>query len=287
MKHIRYIRFSGYLGNNLFQYAFGVYLRDVKGFDVVFLNSKGGKVVEGAITKFNCILGDPNHSLSEVKVFKFYCGVFYRFFRKVFQHFYWLSNCFVIERNLLNDKNGFKYKYYDGYWQDIRYVLPIASELIRHLTLKDETSLVSNPNVHLIKRCKNSVGVHVRRGDYASSRNHILLSMDYYNEAIRFMEVSVESPTFFIFTNDYEWVKSNFCFPNIVIINNEAFKNSDIVDFYCLSICKNNIIANSTFSWWSAFLNSNSAKIVVAPSKWSPNQDFDLKKIIPMEWILI
>lgn len=127
--------------------------------------------------------------------------------------------------------------------------------------------------------------MHIRRGDYVSNSavlaHHGLLTPAYYDEAVNVMSSKLETPTLFIFSDDIGWVKENL-FDDLDVVFVDS--GSAELDLHLMSLCKHNIIANSTFSWWGAYLNTNMNKIVVAPKNWfSANINTD--DLIPAEWI--
>jgi hypothetical protein len=136
---------------------------------------------------------------------------------------------------------------------------------------------------------KNTVSIHVRRGDYLNNTHvYPILSYDYYIRSLDLIKKSgVINPTIFIFSDDIEWCKNKFDFPNQIFIQEEQ----DIIELFIMSRCKNNIISNSTFSWWAAYLNQNIDKIVICPDVWFNNTseiiNFNYNDLIPEEWIKI
>ena len=132
----------------------------------------------------------------------------------------------------------------------------------------------------------NSVGVHFRRGDYALTGIHGILDRSYYERAIKHVSSGVENIELFIFSDEPEWVEHNlhFDFPYHIVNFNKG--GSSYFDLELMKNCKHNIIANSTFSWWAAWLNPNPEKIVVAPKHWL-NVDINKMQNIPEEWIII
>jgi hypothetical protein len=124
----------------------------------------------------------------------------------------------------------------------------------------------------------NTCSIHVRRGDYLNfPQNHPVMPIEYYQKGIDYIKVD----NYLIFSNDLEWSKDTFKGDNIIHIDG----NSDYVDLYLMSMCNNNITANSSFSWWGAWLNTNEGKVVVSPQRWfgprGPKDDHDL---IPKTW---
>ena len=142
----------------------------------------------------------------------------------------------------------------------------------------------------------NSVAIHIRRGDYLSNTHFHNLSMNHYLDAIQYINERVDKPVYFVFTDDLDFVKAQFSHLQAIhfVDSNNNKQNSystygDMEDLFLMSRCKHNIIANSTFSWWGAWLNSNPEKIVIAPKKWYDNKNaqysYEKGKLIPENWI--
>ena len=172
-----------------------------------------------------------------------------------------------------------------GYWQSESYIKEIRNTLlleINYLQLEEQL----NSELYNKLRCSNSVGIHIRRGDYLSNKNlnthSIFKSLKYYNEAIEYVKSYIKNPEFFIFSDDVEWVKSNLKLEAAVYVDWNSGKES-YKDLLLMSVCSHNIIANSSFSWWAAWLNTNKNKLVIAPDTWLNN--VDTPDIIPNEWI--
>jgi len=134
---------------------------------------------------------------------------------------------------------------------------------------------------------KNSVAIHVRRGDYISNpivnQQFGICSAEYYENAIRDILLKVEMPEFFVFSDDISWCKDNLNVKDINIQYITGFK--DYEDLILISQCKHQIISNSTFGWWGAWLNQNPFKIVIAPKIWYIDPTLDTSMLIPTEWI--
>lgn len=178
-----------------------------------------------------------------------------------------------------------------GHFQNEKYFENIETELRADFTFKKP---LSGKNKEIANNFKNTepVAVHVRRGDYLTNANaaanFVTCGKEYYENAIRYIENNVDNPTFYIFSEDIEWVKKNIDFkgyPAVFIDWNRG--NDNYADMQLMSLCKHNIIANSSFSWWGAWLNANLGKIVIAPGKWfqdeSKNQLLD--GFLPEGWI--
>ena len=170
-----------------------------------------------------------------------------------------------------------------GYWQSWKNVCDISIFKFKEELLSEKTKEI----LQCAKSC-NSVSLHVRRGDYVSSGNLNLYggicTHHYYEEAIRYMCEHVQKPVFYVFSNDKSWVKDNLVIPNPVYVTHNEGKNS-WQDMYLMSKCKHHIIANSTFSWWGAYLNRDKQKLVVCPPKLTNRGDSP--NLFPKEWIKI
>lgn len=157
--------------------------------------------------------------------------------------------------------------YIDGYWMDEIFWKEILQEIIDELVFPD---FHDEQNLNWEKQIKedNSVSIHVRRGDYVGSKFDIL-SMDYYRKAVQYIEKTVKNVTYYIFTDDKEYVEREFEFlENKHYIQNNYGSNS-WCDMKLMSLCKHNILANSTFSNWAGYFNRNKDKIIIYPSKYS------------------
>lgn len=177
--------------------------------------------------------------------------------------------------------------YLMGYWQSEKYFLEVASQIRKDFSFRLP---LENQNVELAKQINqvNAVSLHVRRGDYANipktTATHGLCSLDYYRASIRLVAEQVQQPHFFVFSDDIAWVKNNLKieFPHQYVDHNHDAESYN--DMRLMSMCQHHIIANSTFSWWGAWLNPSVNKIVVAPSRWFANQT-DVPDLLPQDWI--
>ncbi len=179
--------------------------------------------------------------------------------------------------------------YLEGYWQSAKYFEKYRNEILKDFKLKNRLGIEANRYKEQILRSKVSISVHVRRGDYVQNPEttayHGLCDLNYYFKAIQKIQDEVVKPVFFIFSDDKDFVKVEFGqLSNCVFVEN---LDSDIEELMLMSYCAHNIIANSSFSWWGAWLNNNSDKIVIAPKQWfkiqeMQNQTHDL---IPNQWI--
>lgn len=171
------------------------------------------------------------------------------------------------------------YNYYlDGYWQSEKYFKEIE-DIIKYEFSPSKNTLEKLQKVPLID--KNIVSLHIRRTDYLSSNGyHPVQSLDYYTNALNM----IEHDYIFVFSDDIEWCRKNLPYKNMIF--NSGL--SDIEELHLMSMCKNNIIANSSFSWWGAWLNNNPNKIIISPSTWfGEKANLSSNDIISEGWIKI
>lgn len=179
--------------------------------------------------------------------------------------------------------------YLRGYWQSEKYFHETAPAIRRDFTFKNPL-IKENAELAAQMRQVNAVSLHVRRGDYVknpkTAATHGLCSLDYYQAAIRYISDRVEQPFFFIFSDDIIWVKKHLeiNFPCRYVNHNQGAESYN--DMHLMSLCKHYIIANSSFSWWGAWLNSHKDKIVVAPQRWFVN-DNNVQDLFPYGWIAL
>ena len=168
-----------------------------------------------------------------------------------------------------------------GYFQCEKYFLHMRDRLLSEFQIRNPPSKLLA--IKSITNGCNSVSLHIRRGDYVQFSDTMgLCSIDYYRSAMSFLRKKTKTPKFFIFSDDIEWAKSAFANETDCVFISEPWENS-LCDISLMSTCRHNIIANSTYSWWGAWLNQNPEKIVIAPSKWlATGQHTD---IVPDSWI--
>ena len=180
--------------------------------------------------------------------------------------------------------------YTDGYWQSEKYFSEIRDLLLREFAFKYEQDAKNREIADKIKKTE-SISLHIRRGDYVrnsmTNQVHGLCSIDYYQEAVNYIVRKIPMCHFYIFSDDHAWVRENFTldYPFTMVDHNDASRNYE--DMRLMSLCHHNIIANSSFSWWGAWLNTNSDKIVCAPKKWFNDPTRNAKDLIPESWVKI
>ena len=196
-----------------------------------------------------------------------------------------VEQSFAYDASILNLPDNV---YLEGYWQSEKYFKSIESIIREEFTVITPPDSQNAEMAAQITGC-NALSLHVRRGDYVSNpkanAHHGTCTMDYYKQAVELTAKQVSSPVFFVFSDDIEWVKTNLQvdFPTVYVDHNGPEKNYE--DLRLMSLCKHNIIANSSFSWWGAWLNSNKEKLVYAPQRWFAGADHNTKDLIPEGWI--
>lgn len=180
--------------------------------------------------------------------------------------------------------------YLDGYWQSPRYFQDVAGLIRNEFTFRpppapDNAAMLAN-----ITGCE-SVSLHVRRGDYVSNpqtaQYHGTCGLDYYARCVDLISGRVSNPHFFVFSDDPGWVRENLSIPfSVTFISHNGPKRA-YEDLRLMGCCRHNIIANSSFSWWGAWLNANPDKIVLAPERWFSRPGIDTRDLLPEAWLRV
>jgi hypothetical protein len=179
--------------------------------------------------------------------------------------------------------------YLMGYWQSERYFTNVAQTIRADFTFRQP---LTGRNLEIAQQIDmvNSVSLHIRRGDYASNPKtlsiHGVCPLTYYDVAVRYIAERIESPHFFVFSDDIDWAQKNLRldFSYEFITHNHGAESYR--DMQLISLCDHHIIANSSFSWWGAWLNAKPDKIVVAPKKWFAH-DADVSDLFPADWMTL
>ena len=287
------VQLSGGFGNQLFQYASGLSLAEhhnvclkvdvsllekedvitgtFREMDIFKLKNIPIKATSDEINKFS--------RLPPINKFTDKSKPFYK--RKVYKE---KSNMF--DKNFFKAGNDLLLK---GNRQSEKYFINIKDQIVKKLSISE---VVIEPVYDLGNTIsvQNSVSIHIRRGDYLSPVALEWLGVQpvsYYLKAIEMMTMKIPNAKFYLFSDDITWVKQNLKLNHDHEFVSENITTNSLQDFYLMSKCKNNIIANSTFSWWAAWLNQYESKIVIAPKKWYNQITFDTTDLIPNSWIKI
>ena len=285
---------QGGLGNQLFQYAAGRALSLRHGTDLLIDTRKLGKRKRGVTLRhfeLNCfqhvakIATDHEMRLfswlERVPIFSHLVSPWHMYLEKKFG--------FNGEFNFLPDQTRLV-----GYWQSFRYFSDISIQIFRELEPVDQ---LSHFNMLFLDQigAVNSVGVHVRRGDYCSLSTaaafHGVQPITYYKEAFVKIRERVDSPRFFIFSDDIEWCRKNIPIGKNTTFVAENVRSDAWQDMVLMSHCKHHIIANSSFSWWGAWIADqrflSDQRIVVAPARWfAGHAEQNLLDRLPPHWLI-
>lgn len=250
------IQVMGGLGNQLFQWAYGKYLSEIYNIPVYLDASFYDRDTfrQFSLNKFSNIsynlIKYPSEAPQDIII--------------IYDTFHYSK---------LNYDSNCNY-YLGGYWQSEKYFVDIENIIRDNLK---PTESIKNKLLAAYPTC-NSVSLHIRRTDYLSlSSIHPIQPIDYYEKALK----HIKYEHVLVFSDDIEWCKQNLKFNNMIFVEN----NDNIEDMWLMSLCNHNIIANSSFSWWGAWLNDNKNKTVVAPAKWFGEGYYCDVDVLPNCWI--
>jgi hypothetical protein len=178
----------------------------------------------------------------------------------------------------------------DGYWQSERYFLDVAGKLRKEFTL---TQPLDEANLRILDKIRDpvsqAVSLHIRRGDYVSNAHtaqfHGVCTLDYYRSAVDLISARVSNPHFFVFSDDPDWVRDNLSLDHLMTVVAVNSADRGVLDMTLMMSCRHHVIANSSFSWWGAWLNPHEDKIVVAPKRWFSGASLDTRDLIPSSWV--
>lgn len=265
---MKIVVFTGGIGNQLFQYMYCMHIKST-GHENVYAAYQGKDHNGYEIDRyFDCYV-------KRDAVLQFFVRIIYRF--RDLYHIQAMQRLFVKEDGKRN-RWGF---IHEGLWQDKRY---LDDNLIdyKELVLSERNDEIKHQMVS-----SNSVAIHVRRGDYLSPRYRDwfwhLDETDYYRKSIEYVESKLGSCSFFVFSDDIEWCRTNLPIKRACYIDWNKGDDS-IYDMYLMSQAIVNIIANSTFSFWAAYLNKRS-ELTIYPLRWYKDAPYKKNDIFPAKWI--
>ncbi|PKM92335.1 MAG: alpha-1,2-fucosyltransferase [Euryarchaeota archaeon HGW-Euryarchaeota-1] len=287
----------GGLGNQMFQYAIARSLSVIKQTDFK-MDISGFELIKPPYTPRRYELNNFNiienfADSKEIQRFNGKKAHLSIFLGKIFPILQNYTYHYYGEKQFNYNPDVFKLKgniYLDGYWQTEKYFKNIEDVIRRDFTVKTEPDEKNKDLLNKIKNC-NGVAVHVRRGDYAevplTSSIHGICGLDYYKKSVDLIAEKADKPHFFVFSDDMEWTKENLKidFPVTYLSHNRPDKGHE--DLRLMSNCRHFIIANSSFSWWGAWLSNNPDKIVLAPERWFKKEGMDTNDLIPDGWMRV
>lgn len=281
------VNLKGGLGNQLFQYAVGRSLAhknadrlalDLTG--LVRAQDKGDMYRKYALGAFSIKTSTATASEAEraKNPYGLISKVWRAFSSKVLrqQHIGWEPNVFRKRGDV----------YLDGYWQSPKYFADIRDYLLEEIVLTSPLSSAANAFNSKIMSSE-AVFIHIRRGDYVTDKKVRAIngtcSPDYYTRAILRTKERISNPAWFVFSDDIAWVKTNLNLPvEATFVSDKSI--TDTEELALMASCKHAIIANSTFSWWGAWLIQNPEKVVIAPSPWFDTKYDHHADLIPDSW---
>jgi hypothetical protein len=273
------IKFEGGLGNQLFQYAAGRSLAVQNNIPHLLLNTDGYKnqplgrkflladfQIKGSIFRNNFLkkIFRPRAKLNDM-------AIFFKCHNEIEDKEFKLKNI-TGQTSLLTTLKG--------YWQSEYYFKNIRQILLEELVPKKMPLLPQWINN------QNTVGVHVRRTDYLNEHRYGFVGANYYKRSIDILNGKIDKPVFIFFSDDIVWCKENFAGDNIIFCEEQLWKE-DHLQLYLMSKCRHQVIANSSFSWWSAWLNSNNDKVVIRPLNPFKEKSLLYESHYPAEWITV
>lgn len=281
-------RLSGGLGNQMFQYAAGKRLACHLGVPLMidtslFSAQHCATAREYALDAF--ALEDPIATADDLRPFLPRHGLSRWLPRFARHRTYYRERHFHFDPAVLELRGEVCL---DGYWQSERYFSDIAGTIREAFRFKQP---LSGKNLHLYQQIRDveAVSLHVRRGDYVSDekthRWHGVCGVDYYDRAINHIVEHVSGPNFFVFSDDLHWASNHLKFRHPVTFVDHNPPEMGHEDMRLMSFCRHHIIANSSFSWWGAWLNPNPGKIVIAPRKWFSGFEADTRDLYPEGWL--
>jgi Glycosyl transferase family 11 len=286
------VRIEAGLGNQLFQYAAGKSLAQRVGAELLLDVSS---YETDRLRSYQL----ANLNISARLAGRFRCRWENQMRRKTFAPVRWplrLAGSRLVFRHVPDLQQGFDGRlakmdgniFLTGYWQSERYFADIREVLLKEFTFKDEPDAVNRQMLARIAAAK-AVCVHVRRGDFVTTdigrRRHGVCGMDYYQTAFRWLQGRFSGLEFFIFSDDPQWVAAHFPHDeSTTIVAHNAGRN-DAEDLRLMMHCRHFIVANSTFSWWAAWLGRAAEKIIIAPQRWYVSDELSEQDLVPESWI--
>lgn len=284
------------LGNQLFQYAAGLYFADrYKGPLLVIQEPDNGTLSHGQYSRpfllskyqITAAVREKNRFDGQMltasprftklrSVVKSLAGIAVRQ-ESVEQRYHFVED--------LQLPSNIRTLYIAGYWQAYRYADSVAPELRKQLRLRAPATGHNADLLQEIGAAAVSVSLHVRRGDYTlAAEGNIALPLDYYHRAIDVIRQRFENPVFFIFSDDIGFARKNLPagMRQVFVEGNDDFSSHE--DLRLMAACQHHIIANSSFSWWGAWLNPNPRKVVVAPRHWLLSRESEFPDLLPPTW---
>ncbi|MFE3871900.1 alpha-1,2-fucosyltransferase [Flavobacterium sp. ZS1P70] len=288
------IQLQGGVGNQMFQYAFA---------SILAKKNKTKLLIDGSF--FKRIEKTPGFTPRKFELDIFDNPYFMASDLDVIS-FHHLSNINKVKRKLgfhypkIYEEPSFDFQtdalaikspvYLKGYFQSYKYFIAYEDFIRKLFSFPVDTLDVISKELLITIKSSKTIAIHIRRGDYVSDKitaeYHGSCSVEYYLDAIKLLASKNKDFTLVFFSDDSDWVKEQFddlSYSKIVVDHNNG--EDSWKDMMLMSSCSHNIIANSSFSWWAAWLNENPEKTVIAPKKWFKTKELNTRTLLPQEWI--
>lgn len=290
------------LGNQMFQYAFGKVLEWKYNVEVEYDIMSEDFVSDMQTDMDIFTIGDYRVAKEEdTKVFKPFSVARFRNEKKYISYLYYKLRRMLHPAKLVTEKFPCQYiptferlnlsvnYYFLGHWMNLNYFKGYEGSLKKLFELKDKSFYESEIAKEIMNSDYSTVSLHIRRGDYLTSGFIQITELSYYQKAISLIQNKVTNPFLYVFTNDPEWVTTEFrpTLPYKIVTGNSGANSYK--DMVLMSMCKHNIIANSSFSWWGAWLNMSQSNLVIYPQQWYPNPKMNqfVEQMFPENWLKI
>ncbi len=277
------VRIMGGLGNQMFQAALVEALK--KSGKRVFIdisNWEKDNVSHHNGYELDRVFG-LRYEIAAANEISRYAYVSASFKDKLFRHIWGQKSTYLNETDFTCKEDVLKVNegYLMGYWQNERYFFEIRDRIREIFTFQG----IDHSDIEDEIDSNESVSVHIRRGDYLKFKDKYggICDDDYYRRSMNYIREKVPNAKFYIFSDDKAYAQEFFTDGDITVVEGNTGEKS-YYDMYYMSRCKHNIVANSTFSWWGAYLNPNEQKIIIRPSRYN---NISNKDIFPDSWLVI
>ena len=275
-----YSRFHGRTGNQMFQYAAARALALTRETKVVLDERLAIHRGERSITR----IWDLPRTTAPMPPSKHDRKAAYYLWR-----YFGSSPKYVREKTLGFDPGFFDLpddSYLHGYWQSEKYFGPHTDQIRTDFRFPEPVG--RNAEVVEEIAASPSISLHVRRGDYVGLAAHGVCDQTYYDAALAALLPRIDKdPVIYVFSDEPDWARDNLSLPGKRVVIDHNGEDADFEDMRLMSLCQHNIIANSSFSWWGAWLNANPGKVVVAPKGWFANPKLVNPDLLPEDWIRV
>lgn len=282
-----YLKLNGGLGNQMFQWAVGRMISETTDMEV-YLDMSYFKKGFARPYQLDIFKLEPKTIADAWTKFKLdYIWTF----RSLMKWQSFMGVTYYSEAHFHFDKNITKIRpetYIDGFFQSELYFKTVEKFVKEDFVFEVPPDENNRKVINKI-RGENAVSLHIRRGDYVQKKRYsdayAHCSIDYYKKAVDYIAERFPDPVIYIFSDDIPWAKANLKLPYKCFYVSHNTGKKSYEDMRLMSICNHNIIANSSFSWWGAWLNENPDKIVIAPTKWFQDDSIIQTDIIPKNWV--